>query len=295
MGKFRTNRYILTNKITLDAIVEVSDNTQTYGIVSNVDDGGLEICLSKGKPRLNLWFEGDTGYTRITDTNTIAVNTPTRITGTFDGTTMALYVNGELVGTRTKQNGTIHKPVNNTVMAIGCNPTGSSGQGYYLKGKVYSAKVYNKGLSQSQIQQIWDVSAAGDNSILAWRTQTGPYKVNIGSYNNIYANSDSSYLFSYIGYGSACTETSVINGIGLLNTSSATNMEGMFQYCGYRKMTGLSLGSNFYTSNVTNMSNMFNGCGQTQLTSFDFGSNFNTSRVTNMSGMFQNFAYKLGV
>ena len=284
----------ITNKITLDAIVEVSDNTQTYGIVSNVDDGGLEICLSKGKPRLNLWFEGDTGYTRITDTNTIAVNTPTRITGTFDGTTMALYVNGELVGTRTKQNGTIHKPVNNTVMAIGCNPTGSSGQGYYLKGKVYSAKVYNKGLSQSQIQQIWDVSAAGDNSILAWRTQTGPYKVNIGSYNNIYANSDSSYLFSYIGYGSACTETSVINGIGLLNTSSATNMEGMFQYCGYRKMTGLSLGSNFYTSNVTNMSNMFNGCGQTQLTSFDFGSNFNTSRVTNMSGMFQNFAYKLG-
>ena len=284
----------ITNKITLDAIVEVSDNTQTYGIVSNVDDGGLEICLSKGKPRLNLWFEGDTGYTRITDTNTIAVNTPTRITGTFDGTTMALYVNGELVGTQTKQNGTIHKPVNNTVMAIGCNPTGSSGQGYYLKGKVYSAKVYNKGLSQSQIQQIWDVSAAGDNSILAWRTQTGPYKVNIGSYNNIYANSDSSYLFSYIGYGSACTETSVINGIGLLNTSSATNMEGMFQYCGYRKMTGLSLGSNFYTSNVTNMSNMFNGCGQTQLTSFDFGSNFNTSRVTNMSGMFQNFAYKLG-
>ena len=284
----------ITNKITLDAIVEVSDNTQTYGIVSNVDDGGLEICLSKGKPRLNLWFEGDTGYTRITDTNTIAVNTPTRITGTFDGTTMALYVNGELVGTQTKQNGTIHKPVNNTVMAIGCNPTGSSGQGYYLKGKVYSAKVYNKGLSQSQIQQIWDVSAAGDNSILAWRTQTGPYKVNIGSYNNIYANSDSSYLFSYIGYGSTCTETSVINGIGLLNTSSATNMEGMFQYCGYRKMTGLSLGSNFYTSNVTNMSNMFNGCGQTQLTSFDFGSNFNTSRVTNMSGMFQNFAYKLG-
>ena len=179
-------------------------------------------------------------------------------------------------------------------MAIGCNPTGSSGQGYYLKGKVYSAKVYNKGLSQSQIQQIWDVSAAGDNSILAWRTQTGPYKVNIGSYNNIYANSDSSYLFSYIGYGSACTETSVINGIGLLNTSSATNMEGMFQYCGYRKMTGLSLGSNFYTSNVTNMSNMFNGCGQTQLTSFDFGSNFKTSRVSNMSGMLQNFAYKLG-
>ena len=284
----------ITNKITLDAIVEVSDNTKTYGILSNIDDGGAEICLSKGFPKINLWFEGDTEYTRITAPKKIKKNTPTRITGIYNGKILALYVNGELAGSVTRKNATIHKPVNNTVMAIGCNPTGSSAQNYYFKGKVYSAKIYNKGLSQSQIQQIWDVSAAGDNSILAWRTQTGPYKVNIGSYNNIYANSDSSYLFSYIGYGSTCTETSVINGLELLNTSSATNMEGMFQYCGYRKMTGLSLGSNFYTSNVTNMSNMFSGCGQTQLTSFNLGSNFNTSRVTNMSGMFQNFAYNLG-
>ena len=307
----------ITNKITLDAIVEVSDNTKTYGILSNIDDGGVEICLSKGQPKINLWFEGERDYTRITAAKQIDPNTPTRITGIYNGTTMALYVNGQLVEaqeieyfkdgatTSTKitsagqmttlsKKGTIHKPVNNTVMAIGCNPTGSSGQNYYFKGKVYSAKIYNKGLSQSQIQQIWDVSAAGDNSILAWRTQTGPYKVNIGSYNNIYANSDSSYLFSYIGQGSTCTATSVINGLELLNTSSATNMEGMFKNCGYRKMTGLSLGSNFYTSNVTNMKDMFSGCGQTQLTSFNLGSNFNTSRVTNMSGMFQNFAYKLG-
>ena len=284
----------ITNKITLDAIVEVSDNTQTYGILSNIDDGGAEICLSKGYPKINLWFEGDTEYTRITAPNKIEKNTPTRITGIYNGTILALYVNGELAGSVTRKSATIHKPVNNTVMAIGCNPTGSSAQNYYFKGKVYSAKIYNKGLSQSQIQQIWDVSAAGDNSILAWRTQTGPYKVNIGSYNNIYANSDSSYLFSYIGQGSTCTATSVINGLELLNTSSATNMEGMFKNCGYRKMTGLSLGSNFYTSNVTNMKDMFSGCGQTQLTSFNLGSNFNTSRVTNMSGMFQNFAYNLG-
>ena len=307
----------ITNKITLDAIVEVSDNTKTYGILSNIDDGGVEICLSKGQPKINLWFEGEGDYTRITAAKQIDQNTPTRITGIYNGTTMALYVNGQLVEaqeieyfkdgatTSTKiksagqmtilsKKGTIHKPKNNTVMAIGCNPTGSSGQAYYFKGNIYSAKIYNKGLSQSQIQQIWDVSSDGDNSILAWRTQTGPYKVNIGSYNNIYANSDSSYLFSYIGQGSTCTETSVINGLELLNTSSATNMEGMFKNCGYRKMTGLSLGSNFYTSNVTNMKDMFSGCGQTQLTSFNLGSNFNTSRVTNMSGMFQNFAYNLG-
>ena len=264
----------ITNKITLDAIVEVSDNTQTYGIVSNLDKGGVEICLSEGKPRLNLWFEGDTGYTRITDTKEIAENTPTRITGTFDGTTMALYVNGELVGTVTKQNGTIHKPVNNTVMAIGCNPTGSSGQGYYLKGKVYSAKVYNKGLSQSQIQQVWDVSSAGDYSILAWRTQTGPYQVNIGSNNEIYANSNSSYLFSNIGSGDKCTATSVIDGLGTLNTSNVTNMNYMFQNCGSKSMTKLFLGPSFDTSSVTSMTGMFQNCGSTSMTQLDLGPAF---------------------
>ena len=75
----------------------------------------------------------------------------------------------------------------------------------------------------------------------------------IGSNSEIYANADSSYLFSYIGYDSSCTETSVINDINLLNTSNVTNMGEMFKYCGYTAMTSLDLGDKFDTSNVTDM------------------------------------------
>ena len=305
----------ITNKVTFDSIISL-DAKGTYTIIGNHDSGGATIGINNGRPRVSMYFEGDSGYTTLQAKVALEPNQIARVTGVYDGTNLSLYVDGELVelgykmvagkdvskniaaGDKTTlavSGKKIKDTTNNTVMAIGCNPSGSNAGKSYLDGKVYYAKIFNAGLTQQRIKQIWDVSTQGDYSILAWYGDNSvPYQVHVGSCNEIYANSNSSYLFSYIGYGSACTETSVINGIGLLNTSSATNMEGMFKNCGYRKMTGLSLGSNFYTSNVTNMSNMFSGCGQTQLTSFNLGSNFNTSRVTNMSGMFQNFAYNLG-
>ena len=128
---------LLKEQVTLDVIIKVSSNTQTSVILGNVDDGGMEIALNAGKPRFSIWFENDTSYTRIDASSTIVANKSTRITGTYNGTTMALYVDGVLVGTKTKQNGIVHSPVNDTVMAIGCNPIGSSSQQDYFNGKIY--------------------------------------------------------------------------------------------------------------------------------------------------------------
>ena len=151
----------LKEQVTLDVIIKVSDLNQTSVILGNVDDGGMEIALSAGKPRFSIWFENDTSYTRIDASSTIGANKSTRITGTYNGTTMALYVDGVQVGTKTKQNGIIHSPVNNTVMAIGCNPIGSSSQQNYFKGKIYSVKMYNKGLTGGEIAKGWNSSEQG--------------------------------------------------------------------------------------------------------------------------------------
>lgn len=173
----------------------------------------------------------------------------------------------------------------------------------------------------------WDVSAQRDNSILAWKTQTsaqatrGVYTVYIGSNDKIFGNVDSSYLFSYIGYSTNCTEPETIKSLNLLDTRNVTDMSYMFQYCGYNAMTGINWGSNFDTSNVTDMSYMFNNfgytamagltlptsfdtssviymmrmferCGYTAMITLDLGDNFNTSNVTNMSYMLDNCGYK---
>ena len=134
----------------------------------------------------------------------------------------------------------------------------------------------------------WDVSSAGDNSILAWYEQNinGYVKVYIGSNNDIYANTDSTNLFRYIGFSEKCTLTEVITNLDLLNTSNVTNMSGMFAYTGYTAMTSLDLGDNFDTSNVKTMGSMFEGTGYTAMTSLNVGDKFDTSNVTDMAYMF---------
>ena len=148
-------------------------------------------------------------------------------------------------------------------------------------------KVAFESSSTSTSGTTYDVSAAGDSSIIAWVTGTGTAKtVHIKSNTTIYANTNSRYLFSYIGYSSDCTSTTAISGLSYLNTSQVTNMEWMFGNFGNNAMTSLNLGSNFDTSNVTNMNNMFNACGKNKMTSLNLGSKFNTSNVKDMSGMF---------
>ena len=71
-----------------------------------------------------------------------------------------------------------------------------------------------------------------------------------------------------------------IEGLENLNTSSVTDMNGMFYLC--QSLTSLDL-SSFNTSNVTDMRSMFMGCNALQivdLTSFD------VSKVTSMRFMF---------
>lgn len=144
------------------------------------------------------------------------------------------------------------------------------------------------------VKRIWDVSAQGDETILAWTLQdTAPYTIYIGSETSIYANPDSSYLFSYIGYSDKCTSTETICNLDKLRLYFATNMEAMFSNFGYRSMTSLDLGDNFSTSKITNMANMFNNCGNQKMTSLKLGNNFDTSNVTNMSGMFNSCGYTL--
>ena len=135
----------------------------------------------------------------------------------------------------------------------------------------------------------WDVSAQGDNSIIAWyetSNANGALKVYIASDDEIFGNQDSSYLFAHIGEETICTATSAVTNLNLLNTSGVTNTSNMFNCFGYRAMTTLDLGEKFDTSNVTNMNAMFISCGYTAMTSFDLGDKFDTSNVLDMQHMF---------
>ena len=126
----------------------------------------------------------------------------------------------------------------------------------------------------------WDVSEAGDRSVLAWVTPVGNYgmyELFIAGDGGVWAPEDCSYLFA--GYRWA-------NSLDFNNTffvSGCRTMRGMF----YRDefLTKLDF-SGWDTSSVTDMSEMFYFCGS--LENFDLRS-LDTSSVTDMSFMFSRF------
>lgn len=127
----------------------------------------------------------------------------------------------------------------------------------------------------------WDVSQSQDGKYLAWYEDTdedGFYEVTIAGAGGVVANSDSSYLFSYIGYNG--DDTQVIYGIENLDMGIANKCSSMFNNC--KNMKSINL-NNFDTSNVIAMNSMFSSCSS--LESLDL-SKFDTSNVTNMSYMF---------
>ncbi|MCI2041729.1 MAG: DUF285 domain-containing protein [Bacilli bacterium] len=167
--------------------------------------------------------------------------------------------------------------------------------------------------------ESWDISEAGDGSVMAYVEKTDevlepipePGPINAKIYSNdekvndmsktIYAtplegtNTNYAYKLTIGGKGGIIANENMMNyfagffsavlnkmsiDLSALDTSEVTDMSYMFYYCS--SLTSLDV-SNFDTSNVTNMIGMFANCSV--LTSLDV-SKFDTSQVTNMSDMF---------
>ena len=159
--------------------------------------------------------------------------------------------------------------------------------------------------------ESWDISEAGDGSVMAYVEKTDEVLPGVPSNAKIYSNkgenkdiletiyatplegTDVEYAYkltiggkdgiianeNMIDYFAMFYKMTSID-LSALDTSEVTNMQGMFAGCS--SLTNLDV-SNFDTSKVTNMSFMFYECSS--LTSLDV-STFDTSNVTNMQEMF---------
>ena len=177
-----TNSYVNVGNIndlttfTLEAYLNASsyDAQKTVNIISNYQSTGIALYFgTDGTPRFIIGKDDGTNVI-LAGGDSLPTNDAHTITGTFDGTTAKLYVDSVLVDTKEVKNAVI-KSANNTPMVIGCNPnpTGCD-TGYNLNGKVYSARIYNRALTETEIKQniIADRISSGANSPNANGTYT---------------------------------------------------------------------------------------------------------------------------
>ena len=144
------------------------------------------------------------------------------------------------------------------------------GQREYSRGQVETIRFHST--MEGAPESAWDVSEAGDGSILAWMDGAD---LHVAANGNIAANPDASYLFS--GFSKL---TSIDFG-GCFVTTGVTNMIRMFEFCFELRTLDLS---GFDTSAVRHTAFMFRKCYA--LKRLDV-SGFDTSAVRHTAFMFR--------
>src|SRR5262249_25047021 len=94
------------------------------------------------------------GQRNVTGPSALPVNTWTHLAGTYDGTTLRLYVNGTLVASQAAS-GTI------TTSTGAVRLGGNAVWGEYFRGRIDDVRIFNRALSQAEVQTDMNTGAGG--------------------------------------------------------------------------------------------------------------------------------------
>lgn len=109
--------------------------------------------LSSGAVRFDVW-ENSTGNPSITSSGSINNNIWHHLVGTYDGSTVKLYIDGTSAGS-TAEAGTgviYYQPGGIAIGRDGDNP------GKYFSGLIQDVRIYNRALSDSEINTLYKLT-----------------------------------------------------------------------------------------------------------------------------------------
>ena len=150
-----TDDYVNTNykpsydKYTLEAIVypELTSSSDQE-IFNSHNGGGIGLIYNDNYFKFSGYVGG---YTELKTINKYSTNNKYHLVTTYDGNNVKLYVNGKLENEDT-DHGVITS--GNVPIFIGANPNSSgtgADAGYFLKGRIFNALIYNKVLTSDEI------------------------------------------------------------------------------------------------------------------------------------------------
>lgn len=136
-----------SNKITVEAWVKPTTNTGNGCIVGNhgTSVGNMQFLLRRDAANFAFYVDNGTGFQSVVSAATSTVDAWQHVAGTWDGTTLSIYVNGVLSGTTAWPGTNI---ANNT------NPIwfGANNLNENFNGSLDEVRIWNKVLCQREIQ-----------------------------------------------------------------------------------------------------------------------------------------------
>ncbi len=130
------------------AIVEQSDN--------NGVDAGFTLHLKEsnnGNSVARFVVNDSIGGRNDVMTGDIIYNTWNNVVSVYDGTVQQIYLNGTLIMS-TQNEGAIVNPLNTSLFIGRSDPRHVGGETAYFEGYLDDIKIYNRALSDSEIQQL---------------------------------------------------------------------------------------------------------------------------------------------
>lgn len=161
--------------VTLEAVFSLNDNNTgytpkvNYFLISNKNgDGGISLYVNKSG---NICFSiQNSGEQFLELYKTIEPNVTYHVVAVYDGNKMSIYLKNmktNEVNTKEEEKGiSIKNPIDDTVMALGVDPDGKDGTKTnwgWANIKMYTARIYNKALTEDQIAQNVSATKIGSN------------------------------------------------------------------------------------------------------------------------------------
>ncbi|MFA5105921.1 MAG: LamG domain-containing protein [Candidatus Micrarchaeia archaeon] len=180
-----------TSALTVSAWFNARNLTsqQAYGqrIISKTESGGYHISISENSAcaanTLCFLARNSTGYYSASyPVANLSANTWYHVVGTYDGTTIRLYLQGNQVAT-SPMGGSLFYTYSNA-LCIGSEPYQvdcTNGGSNYFNGTIDEVRIYNRALSAAEVKQLYLSNLKKINST-AWEFVTNQTNLADGTY-----------------------------------------------------------------------------------------------------------------